>query len=55
MNYVCEKLLSDPYKFLDRQNTIESCERWFQKTEKLYDEFLKSKRVEKKRKFFGIF
>lgn len=55
VNYVCEKLLSDPYKFLDRQKTIESCERWFKKTERLYDEFLKSKRVEKKRKFFGIF
>lgn len=55
MNYVCEMLLSDPYKFLNRQKTIESCEKWFSETEILYKKYLESKKETKKRNFWSIF
>lgn len=55
INYVCGMLLSDPYKFLNRQKTIESCEKWFSETEKIYKEYLESKKETKKKKFWNLF
>jgi len=52
INYICEKIFSDPNKFLNRQKTIENCEKWFLENKKLNDEFLKLK---KKKKFLWFF